>query len=93
MTTLLNAPALDGDREWRVHCHVPVFHDAPLLDRFGTTQPALLEVLERQRAEGVSAHLEVETYTWDVLPPEVRTGGVDAAIAREIAWVRERLAA
>ncbi len=87
----------DGDgrapREWRVHCHVPVFHDAPLLGRFATTQPALLDMLARQRAEGVSAHLEVETYTWDVLPPELRAGGLDAAIAREIGWVRERLAA
>ena len=80
-----------GDREWRVHCHVPVFHDA--LGRFGTTQPVLLDMLARQRADGISAHLEVETYTWDVLPPELRAGGLDAAIAREIAWVRDRLAA
>ncbi len=80
-----------GAREWRVHCHVPVFHDA--LGPFGTTQPVLLDMLARQREEGVSAHLEVETYTWDVLPPELRAGGLDPAIAREIAWVRERLAA
>ncbi len=82
----------DGEREWRVHCHVPVFHDAPL-GRFATTQPELLDMLARQRADGVSAHLEVETYTWDVLPPELRADGLDAAIARELLWVRERLAA
>jgi sugar phosphate isomerase/epimerase len=86
-------PGTEAGGEWRVHCHVPVFHDAPLLGRFGTTQPALLDMLALQRAEGVSAHLEVETYTWDVLPPELRAGDLDAAIAREIAWVRERLAA
>lgn len=79
-------------REWRVHCHVPVFDEAPL-GRFGTTRPVLLDILARQRAEGVSAHLEVETYTWDVLPHELRAGGLDAAIARELWWVRERLAA
>ncbi len=79
-------------REWRVHCHVPVFHDAPL-GRFATTQPTLLDMLARQRADGISPHLEVETYTWDVLPPELRTGGLDAAVARELAWVRDRLAA
>lgn len=50
-------------------------------------------MLARQRVDGVSAHLEVETYTWDVLPPEFRAGGMDDAIAREIAWVRDRLAA
>jgi len=88
----------DGDatngsgREWRVHCHVPVFHDA-LLGGFATTQPVLLDMLARQREDGISAHLEVETYTWDVLPPELRSGDLDAAIAREIAWVRDRLAA
>lgn len=79
-------------REWRVHCHVPVFHDAPL-GHFATTQPTLLDMLARQRDDGISPHLEVETYTWDVLPPELRTGGLDAAVARELAWVRDRLAA
>ncbi len=79
-------------REWRVHCHVPVFHDR-LLDRFATTQPTLLDMLARQREDGISPHLEVETYTWDVLPPELRVGSLDAAISRELAWVRDRLAA
>ncbi len=79
-------------REWRVHCHVPVFQDR-LLDRFVTTQPMLLDMLARQRMDGVSPHLEVETYTWDVLPPELRAGSLDAAVSRELAWVRDRLAA
>ncbi len=86
-----HADAAPG-REWRVHCHVPVFHDAPL-GRFATTQPTLLDMLARQCRDGISPHLEVETYTWDVLPPELRTGGLDAAISRELAWVRDRLVA
>ncbi len=85
-----SAPAADA--EWRVHCHVPVFHDAPL-DGLATTQPALLDMLDLQRDQGVSPHLEVETYTWDVLPPELASGSLDAAIARELGWVRERLGA
>ena len=86
------APAsTSGDGvEWRVHCHVPVFHDAPL-DGLATTQPILLDMLDLQREEGVSPHLEVETYTWDVLPPELAAGPLDAAIARELGWVRGRL--
>ena len=79
-------------REWRVHCHVPVFHDTPL-DGLGTTQPELLAMLALQREQGVSTHLEVETYTWDVLPPELTAGSLDAAIARELLWVRDRLVA
>lgn len=87
------APPAPGDEvEWRVHCHVPVFHDAPLAGGLSTTQPMLRDMLELQRREGVSAHLEVETYTWDVLPPDLASGPLDAAIARELDWVRERLA-
>lgn len=81
----------NGRREWRVHFHVPVFHDD--LGAFATTQAVLREFLELQRREPVSAHLEVETYTWDVLPPELRRAEVAEAVARELAWVRERFGA
>jgi sugar phosphate isomerase/epimerase len=79
-------------REWRVHCHVPVFHDA-LGAGFATTQDVLREVLALQGRDAVSPHLEVETYTWDVLPPELRRTDVAEAIARELAWVRAALPA
>ena len=80
-------------REWRVHCHVPVFHDAPLPGGLATTQQQLREMLAAQSADAITPHLEVETYTWDVLPPDMRPGTLDAAIARELGWVRETLAA
>ncbi len=75
--------------EWRVHCHVPIF--LPDLGRLGTTQGFLLDVLALCRAGQVSPHLEVETYTWDVLPPEHAGTDKAAAIARELNWVLERL--
>jgi sugar phosphate isomerase/epimerase len=80
-----------GDPEWRVHCHVPVFMAAA--GQAATTQPFLAEILELQSARAISAHLEVETYTWDVLPPSLRDVDVATAIARELAWCRDRLAA
>jgi sugar phosphate isomerase/epimerase len=80
-----------GEPEWRVHCHVPVFMAEAGLA--ATTQPFLAEVLELQRRHAISAHLEVETYTWDVLPPALRDVDMATAIARELAWCRERLAA
>lgn len=80
-----------ADREWRVHFHVPIFLDR--LGPFASTQPFIREVLAIQRARPVSAHLEVETYTWDVLPEAFRSGAVDEAVARELAWVRAELAA
>src|SRR5664279_1012425 len=84
--------SLDGpsaDREWRVHFHVPIFLDR--LAPFGSTQSFIREVLAVQRARPLTAHLEVETYTWGVLPEPFRSGSVDEAVARELAWVRTEL--
>lgn len=77
--------------EWRVHCHVPVF-----LENFaglGSTQSALKEVLAICCQRSVSPHLEIETYTWNVLPPALREGDLSDAIAREVEWVRSQLRA
>jgi sugar phosphate isomerase/epimerase len=77
--------------EWRVHFHVPIFL-AELTD-FSTTQAFLGEILALHRRQPMSAHLEVETYTWDVLPAHYRQLDVASAIARELTWVIEQLAA
>lgn len=76
-------------REWRVHFHVPIFLEE--LADFSSTQPFVAAMLKRHRARPISDHLEVETYTWDVLPPELRTESVDQAIIREMRWVLEAL--
>lgn len=84
------APALDDiDRaigsEWRVHFHVPVFLED--MGAFGTTQAFLREVLALHKEQPISSHLEVETYTWDVLPAQYRGQPMSEAIARELNWV------
>ncbi|MEO8718922.1 MAG: metabolite traffic protein EboE [Burkholderiales bacterium] len=75
--------------EWRVHFHVPVF--LPQMTHFGTTQSFLAEILALHRAEPISPHLEVETYTWDVLPEAYRNVDLSSAIARELNWVKAQL--
>jgi hypothetical protein len=75
--------------EWRVHFHVPIVLEQ--MQHFGTTQAFLAEILALHRAEPISPHLEVETYTWDVLPPEYRSADLSAAIARELNWVKAQL--
>ncbi len=75
--------------EWRIHFHVPIFLDR--LEHFDTTQFFLREILAMHRADPISRHLEVETYTWDVLPEQYRQADVSEAIAREMNWVREQL--
>jgi hypothetical protein len=79
------------EREWRVHFHVPIFLDR--LAPFASTQPFIREVLAQHRRRPFTSHLEVETYTWGVLPEPFRSGSVDEAVARELAWVRSELAA
>jgi hypothetical protein len=78
-----------SDEEWRVHFHVPLFRDK--LGPFENTQPFLRELLQIQARDPVTAHLEVETYTWDVLPEEHRGEDVVSAVARELMWVQREL--
>jgi sugar phosphate isomerase/epimerase len=75
--------------EWRVHCHVPIFLEKA--GAFHSTQQTLKEALACCRRNFVAPHLEVETYTWDVLPPQLRQGGRAEAIAREMNWVIQEL--
>ncbi len=76
-------------REWRIHFHVPIFLRD--LGEFSTTQDFLCQILNVHRRHPVSAHLEVETYTWDVIPSAYKTGDVISNICREMAWVQSRL--
>ena len=76
---------LRRDSEWRVHFHVPVFLDS--LDGFASTQAFVQESLALHRMRSRSPHLEVETYTWSVLPERERHLPVEQAIARELEWV------
>ena len=80
-----------GDREWRVHFHVPVFRDR--YGAFEGTQGYVAELLRLIRERSVSEHFEVETYTWDVLPEEFRREGIVAGISREVEWAEARLRA
>jgi hypothetical protein len=76
--------ARDAD-EWRVHFHVPIFRAE------GSTQFELADLLAEHARSPISAHLEVETYTWDVLPAELRDEPIADAIARELRWVIDRI--
>ena len=51
----------------------------------------ILEFLEVIRPEDELEHLEIETYTFDVLPEELRAQDVAASIAREYEWLLPRL--
>ncbi|GAB2979169.1 hypothetical protein GCM10023080_050790 [Streptomyces pseudoechinosporeus] len=84
------AGGLPADRgPWRVHFHAPL-HAEPE-PPLRTTAPQLTAVLAELLGGPVAGcdHIEVETYTWSVLPrpPADLAGG----IAAELAWARDRL--
>ena len=79
-----------GPREWRTHFHVPVFLN-DLGGNFGTTRFALEEALAFHKKTPLSTHLEIETYTWDVLPDHLKTGDIVEYVTRELDWVKGQL--
>jgi hypothetical protein len=76
-------------REWRVHIHVPVFLDD--LGVFRTTRSAIEDALAFHKASPLSRHLEIETYTWDMLPDDLKSGDIVEYVCRELEWVRGEL--
>jgi hypothetical protein len=77
-------------REWRTHIHVPVFLDD--LGPFRTTRFAIEDALRFHKANPVSRQLEIETYTWDVLPAHLKTGDIVDYVCKELEWVQGQLA-
>ena len=75
-------------KELRSHFHVPIFlKDYGLLQ---STQDQIVKVLDYLKDNFVSNHIEVETYTWDVLPNELKVP-ITESIARELDWMKSRL--
>jgi hypothetical protein len=80
----------EGDREWRIHFHVPLH--ATALAHGQTTAPHLLGLLDLLAQQpGLCPHLEMETYTWEVLPEELRAGTVVEQLVREYEWTLAEL--
>ncbi|MET0235246.1 MAG: metabolite traffic protein EboE [Kibdelosporangium sp.] len=76
---------LPGEGPWRVHFHVPL-HAAPE-EPLASTNDVITEVL---RVVPPDRTVEVETYTWNVLPERHRQDLVDG-IAAELAWADRQL--
>jgi len=76
-------------REWRTHFHVPVFLED--LGDFKTTRFAIEDALKFHRKNKFSPQLEIETYTWDVLPEHLKTGDIVDYVEMELEWVKGQL--
>lgn len=77
---------------WRVHFHVPVDRDR--LGPLKTTQPDLRRALRAVARLDYAPHLEVETYTWPVMPGVSDAGEAPLAerIASELAAASDLIA-
>lgn len=76
-------------KELRAHFHVPIF-----LKEYGhlySTQDDILKVVAYLRKHAVTEHVEVETYTWEVLPTQLKLD-ITESIIRELRWLKEKLA-
>ncbi|MFE7894965.1 metabolite traffic protein EboE [Streptomyces sp. NPDC057412] len=90
----LTGDALPDASPWRAHFHVPL-HAAPAAP-LTSTLPVLKSVLTRLAGgpKPLTHHLEVETYTWQALPPELRPRARNQladGIAAELTLARDLL--
>lgn len=81
--------ACGSDGTWRVHCHVPLYFagDGDIRSTARQLTPAFWRALVRAPV----SHLEIETYTFNVLPAALRCAGVERTIAGEFEWALARL--
>jgi len=74
--------------QWRAHFHVPIFTEEYGLVQ--STQADIVTVLDIYKKKPFTHHLEVETYTWGVLPDEKKLP-LNDSIVRELNWVTGQL--
>jgi hypothetical protein len=80
------------DEEWRIHFHIPLQFKPGPGNWFDTTADHLLGVLDVLAADpGLCSHLEMETYTWEVLPAELKSRNVVDQLAAEYEWCLAQL--
>jgi sugar phosphate isomerase/epimerase len=76
--------------EARIHFHLPLH--TPRGEWFDTTSDHLLGMLDAlQASPNLCSHLEMETYTWQVLPPEWQSRSVVDQLAAEYEWALREL--
>jgi hypothetical protein len=76
--------------EWRIHFHIPLHsRPTPLFDNTTDHILGLLDLLKLNPA--LCSHLEMETYTWEVMPPEMKNRSVIEQLVGEYDWTLAQL--
>jgi hypothetical protein len=71
-------------KQWRAHFHVPI--SLQEIGYLQSTQDDILNVIDLQKKQPFTNHLEIETYTWEVLPEKIKLP-ITQSIINEINWV------
>jgi hypothetical protein len=79
------------DDIWKIHFHVPLYFEGD--DGFVATSRELTSVFFEELVKTNTTHLEIETYTFDVLPGGFKVGDVVLSVILEYQWVIDRLQA
>ena len=76
--------------EWRIHFHIPLHsRPTPLFDNTSDHILGLLQVLKVH--PDLCSHLEMETYTWEVMPSEMKNRDVVEQLVSEYEWTLRHL--
>lgn len=89
---LADAQRQNPTGEWRIHFHIPI-HSPPtaMFDNTIDHVKGVLDLLKKN--PNLCKHLEMETYTWEVLPPELKKASVVEQLEQEYRWTLNELAA
>ncbi len=77
-----------ADRQWRIHFHMPLYVEG--YEGLTSTQEETRMILRLLKERSFCRHLELETYTWEVLPPAMQLDILDC-LEKEYRWTMQAL--
>jgi sugar phosphate isomerase/epimerase len=80
--------AQDAGCRWRIHYHMPLYIEN--YQHLASTSDETRKVLALLKDRRFSRHLEIETYTWEWLPPDLKVNLLES-LHREYLWVLEAM--
>ena len=87
---LREASGKGPETEWRIHFHVPLHSQATAV--FENTSDHLLGLMDLLAEQpAMCSHLEMETYTWEVMPPALKNRSVVEQLVSEYHWTLDQL--
>jgi len=95
LSTALNHADFPTADSWRIHFHLPIQSTTLQQQEINTTQESILDVLDFLKLHPqCHPHLEVETYTWNVLPESIRPHDEQSLITgltEELNWLEQQM--